>query len=100
LSVKLWLSYPYWFLASTGAWPALPADTMEAAMIDGAGRWRQVRSISLPLLLISTAPLAIAAFAFNSNIFSIIFMLTGGGPDFSGTTVPLGATDILISAIY
>jgi len=100
LWVNLWLSYPYWFLVSTGALQALPADTMEAARIDGAGRWRQFRSISLPLLLISTAPLAIAAFAFNFNNFTIIFMLTGGGPDFSGTTVPLGATDILISAIY
>ena len=100
LWVNLWLSYPYWFLVTTGALQALPQDVMEAARVDGAGRWRQFRSITLPMLMVSTAPLAIASFAFNFNNFTIIYMLTGGGPAFSGTSTPMGSTDILISAIY
>ncbi len=99
LWVNLWLSYPYWFLVCTGALQALSTETMEAARIDGAGRWRQFRSITLPLLLVSTAPLAIASFAFNFNNFTIIYMLTEGGPPFPGTS-GLGSSDILISAIY
>lgn len=99
LWVNLWLSYPYWFLVCTGALQALPSETLEAARIDGAGRWRQFRSIILPLLMVSTAPLAISSFAFNFNNFTIIYMLTEGGPAFLGTS-GLGATDILISAIY
>lgn len=99
LWVNLWLSYPYWFLVCTGALQALPGETMEAARIDGAGRWRQFRSITLPLLMVSTAPLAIASFAFNFNNFTIIYMLTEGGPPFPGTS-GLGSTDILITAIY
>ena len=100
LWVNLWLSYPYWFLVTTGALQALPGDVMEAARVDGAGRWRQFRSITLPMLLVSTAPLAIASFAFNFNNFTIIYMLTGGGPAFPGVSTPMGSTDILISAIY
>jgi arabinogalactan oligomer/maltooligosaccharide transport system permease protein len=100
LWVNLWLSYPYWFLVTTGALQALPGDVMEAARVDGAGRWRQFRSITLPMLMVSTAPLAIASFAFNFNNFTIIYMLTGGGPAFPGTSTPMGSTDILISAIY
>ena len=100
LFVNLWLSYPYWFLVCTGALQALPSETLEAATIDGAGRWRKFRSIMLPLLLVSTAPLAIASFAFNFNNFTIIYMLTGGGPNFAGSASGLGSTDILISAIY
>lgn len=100
LWVNLWLSYPYWFLVCTGALQSLPSDAIEAATIDGAGRWRRFRSIVLPLLLISTAPLAIASFAFNFNNFTIIYMLTGGGPAFAGSSTGLGSTDILISAIY
>ncbi|MDN4474816.1 ABC transporter permease subunit [Demequina sp. SYSU T00192] len=100
LFVNLWLSYPYWFLVCTGALQSLSSETTEAARIDGASGWRLFRSITFPLLLVSTAPLAIASFAFNFNNFTIIYMLTGGGPNFDDTTLPLGATDILISAIY
>jgi arabinogalactan oligomer/maltooligosaccharide transport system permease protein len=100
LAVNLWLSYPYWFLVCTGALQALSTETIEASKIDGAGATRQFRSITLPLLLISTAPLAIASFAFNFNNFTIIWMLTGGGPPMVDSSTGLGYTDILISAIY
>ncbi|TRY17515.1 ABC transporter permease subunit [Tessaracoccus rhinocerotis] len=100
LFVNVWLSYPYWFLVSTGALQSLPGDTLEAATIDGAGRWRKFQYITLPLLLVSTAPLAISSFAFSFNNFTIIYMLTEGGPGFVNSPSRLGATDILISAIY
>jgi arabinogalactan oligomer / maltooligosaccharide transport system permease protein len=98
--VNLWLSYPYWFLVCTGALQSLPDDVMEAARIDGAGVWRKFRSITMPLLLVSTAPLLIASFAFNFNNFTLIYMLTGGGPNFTDTSAALGHTDILISMVY
>lgn len=98
--VNLWLSYPYWFLVCTGALQSLPDDVLEAARIDGAGRWRTWRSITMPLLLVATAPLLIASFAFNFNNFTLIYMLTGGGPRFTDTSAALGATDILISMVY
>ncbi len=100
LWMNLWLTYPYWFLVCTGALQSLPSDAIEAATIDGAGRWRRFRSIMLPLLLVSTAPLAIANFAFSFNNFTIVYMLTDGGPAFRGDSSGLGATDILITAIY
>ncbi len=100
IGVNLWLSFPYWFLVCTGALQSLPGDVMEAARIDGAGRWRTFRSITMPLLLVSTTPLLIASFAFNFNNFTLVYMLTGGGPRFTDTSATLGHTDILISMIY
>ncbi|MFC8924227.1 ABC transporter permease subunit [Cellulosimicrobium sp. NPDC057127] len=100
LGVNLWLGFPYMFLICTGALQSLPSDVMEAAKIDGAGRWRTWRSITLPLLLVATAPLLISSFAFNFNNFTLIYMLTGGGPRFADASVPLGHTDILISMVY
>ena len=100
LWVNLWLSYPYWFLVCTGALQSLSGETLEAAKVDGAGPFRRFRSIILPLLLVSTAPLAIASFAFNFNNFTIIYMLTEGGPSIPGAPNGIGSTDILISAIY
>ncbi|NEE01111.1 ABC transporter permease subunit [Phytoactinopolyspora halotolerans] len=100
IGVNLWLSFPYWFLVCTGALQSLPSDVLEAARIDGAGWWRTWTSITPPLLLISTAPLIIASFAFNFNNFTIIYMLTEGGPRFTDTSAVLGHTDILITMIY
>ncbi|QCB92782.1 ABC transporter permease subunit [Cellulomonas shaoxiangyii] len=100
IGVNLWLSFPYWFLVCTGALQSLPEDVMEAARIDGAGRWRTFQSITMPLLLVSTTPLLISSFAFNFNNFTLVYMLTGGGPRFTDTSATLGHTDILISMIY
>jgi arabinogalactan oligomer/maltooligosaccharide transport system permease protein len=100
LGVNLWLTFPYFFLVCTGALQSLPGEIEEAARIDGASRWRQFRAITLPLLLVSTTPLLIASFAFNFNNFTIVYMLTEGGPRFTDTSAPLGHTDILITMIY
>ncbi len=56
--------------------------------------------VTLPLLLVSTAPLLIGAFAFNFNNFVLIYLLTNGGPPLTGYDVPVGATDILISFTF
>jgi len=100
LGVNLWLGFPYMFIVCTGALQSIPADTIEAARIDGAGARRILRSITLPLLMVSVAPLLIASFAFNFNNFTLIYMLTGGGPNFVGTPIVVGHTDILISMVY
>jgi arabinogalactan oligomer/maltooligosaccharide transport system permease protein len=98
--VNVWLSYPYWLLVCTGALQAIPQDALEAAEIDGAGKFRRFRSIIFPLLLVSTAPLAISSFAVAFNNFTVIYMFNNGGPSIPGAPYALGYTDILISAIY
>ena len=100
LGVNLWLGFPYMFLITTGALQSIPGELHEAGVMDGAGPWRRFRSITFPLLLVSVAPLLIASFAFNFNNFSLIYMLTGGGPNFAGAPVVIGETDILISMVY
>jgi len=100
LWVNVWLSFPYWFLVCTGALQAIPADALEAAEIDGAGKARRFQSIIVPLLLVATAPLLIASFAFSFNNFTIIYLFNSGGPSIPGAPYALGYTDILITAIY
>ncbi|CAH0197718.1 MULTISPECIES: ABC transporter permease subunit [unclassified Microbacterium] len=100
LLVNLWLGFPYMFLICTGALQAIPEDVQEAARVDGASAWQVFRSIKLPLLFVSVAPLLISSFAFNFNNFSLIYMLTGGGPRDVSANVNVGATDILITMVY
>ncbi|WP_299036181.1 ABC transporter permease subunit [uncultured Pseudokineococcus sp.] len=96
LITNLWLGFPYMFLVVTGALQAIPEDLKEAAGIDGASGFTGFRTIIFPLLLIPTAPLLVASFAFNFNNFNTIFLLTGGGP-FTPDNPTAGGTDLLIS---
>jgi arabinogalactan oligomer / maltooligosaccharide transport system permease protein len=97
--VSVWLTFPYFFLVSLGALAAIPGELVEAARVDGAGRWQVFRKVTLPLLLVAVAPLMIASFAFNFNNFANVYLLTGGGPASNDQSVA-GATDILISYTY
>jgi arabinogalactan oligomer/maltooligosaccharide transport system permease protein len=100
LVVNLWLGFPYFYLISSGALQAIPAELEEAASIDGASPRQILQRIKMPLLLQILSPLLIASFAFNFNNFNIVYLLTGGGPTnvLAGETA--GATDILITYTY
>ena len=101
LLANLWLGFPYMFLISTGALQAIPAELTESATIDGATPWQQMRLIKFPLLMITLAPLLVASFAFNFNNFTLIYLLTQGGPtDISAGDLDAGGTDILITFVY
>jgi len=100
LLVNLWLGYPYMMLICLGALQSIPGTLYEAAHVDGASWWQRFWKITLPLLLMPLAPLLIGAFAFNFNNFTLIYLLTEGGPAIAGASTPAGATDILISYTY
>ncbi|HKZ18689.1 MAG TPA: ABC transporter permease subunit [Acidimicrobiia bacterium] len=100
LLVNTWLGFPYMFLICSGALQAVPAELKEAARVDGAGAARVFRTITLPLLLVGTAPLLIGSFGFNFNNFVLPFLLTNGGPPVPGASVPVGETDLLITFTF
>lgn len=98
--VNVWLTYPYMMTISLGALQGIPYELYEAAMIDGAGKIKRFWNITFPLLMTVIAPLLVSSFAFSFNNFTIIYLITGGGPPIPGSTTPTGYTDILISYVY
>lgn len=98
--INTWLGYPYMLLVSLGALQSIPSEIYEAAHIDGASPFQRFRTITFPLLLVALAPLLIGAFAFNFNNFTLIELVTEGGPPTPGSQTPAGQTDILISYSY
>jgi len=100
LLVNTWLGFPYMFLITTGALQSIPKDLIEAAKVDGATGLQSFWRITFPLLMVSISPLLIGSFAFNFNNFTLIFLLSGGGPPIIGSEVSVGWTDILISFTY
>lgn len=98
IMMQTWLGFPFIFAMTTGVLQAIPDDLYEAAIIDGASAWNRLRTITLPLVLYSTAPIIITQYTFNFNNFNIIYLFNNGGPAAVGSNA--GGTDILVSWIY
>jgi multiple sugar transport system permease protein len=61
----------------------IPAQLYEAAEIDGAGRWGQFRSITLPMLGPATLFLVVWSTINALQLFDEVYFLTKGGPLYS-----------------
>ncbi len=59
---------------------SLPDDVYEAAKIDGAGFWRTLVSVTLPMLKGTTNVLIILGIVGSLKTFDVVKLLTGGGP--------------------
>ncbi|MFF8234015.1 carbohydrate ABC transporter permease [Streptomyces caelestis] len=68
---------------------AIPKDVYEAASLDGASRWRQLRHITLPLLLPTTLLVSVLLTVFYLQVFDEPYLLTDGGPLGSTESVAL-----------
>jgi multiple sugar transport system permease protein len=66
---------------------AIPRDVYEAAAIDGAGWWRTLFSVTLPLLRSSLAMCTVLIITGGLVAFEQFYVLTSGGPDNSTVTV-------------
>ncbi|GHH61326.1 sugar ABC transporter permease [Streptomyces umbrinus] len=68
---------------------AIPQNVYEAASLDGADRWRQLRHITLPLLRPTTLMVSVLLTVFYLQVFDEPYLLTNGGPLGSTESVAL-----------
>ena len=92
LTTNAWLSFPFMMVISLGALQSIPADLYEAARVDGASRWQQFRSITLPSLRPALVPAIILSVIWTFNQFNVIYLVSSGEPG--------GSTEILITEAY
>jgi ABC-type sugar transport system permease subunit len=79
-AISAWKGIPFMAIALLAGMKAIPPDLYEAAAIDGAGKVRQFRDITLPLLRPVTVItcLILGILAFYS--FDLVWVMTKGGP--------------------
>jgi multiple sugar transport system permease protein len=95
-----WLADPDWAMASVAlatVWWTLgfnfvlylaglqeiPRNLYEAAEVDVASRWDQMRRITIPLLRRTTALVLVLQIIASLKIFDQIFLMTAGGPNYA-----------------
>lgn len=74
---------PFAFLLFYSSLQSFPLELHEAAAVDGAGYWRTVRSVVVPVLLPSFFVTGLLRLLDALRTFDVVYILTGGGP---GTT--------------
>lgn len=78
--VAIWHHLPFTFLILYSAVTTVPRDLMEAAAIDGAGRWQRFRHVTLWAIMPAVLVAVLFRTIFAVRIFSEIWLLTEGGP--------------------
>lgn len=99
--MTVWWTLGFNFILYLAGLQEVPRELYEAASVDGASSWRQLRSITLPLLGRTTALVTVLQILASLKIFDQIYLLTLGGPNYSTRPVleyvyDLGFTDFRV----
>ncbi|MFC5452430.1 carbohydrate ABC transporter permease [Paenibacillus aestuarii] len=92
IAVDIWKWFGYHVVLFLAGLQSIPTDLYEAARVDGATRWQNIRQITLPLMMpiiiINITIATMGAF----NVFDIIYVMTAGGP--------YHATEVIMTYTY
>ncbi len=87
--VHVWRTLPFATMIILAGLTALPQDVLDAAAVDGAGYWRRLFQVILPLLLPIMCVTILFGIVFTFTDMTVIYVLTRGGP--YDTTQVLGS---------
>lgn len=89
---SVWKDTGYYALMVLAALKSIDPAYYEAASIDGAGGFRKLRSITLPLISPTLFLLVVINIIYGLQVFDSVLIMTNGGPG--------GATTVFLERIY
>jgi multiple sugar transport system permease protein len=92
IMVDIWHWTPFCFLLLLAGFESLPQDVQEAARVDGAGTWAEMRYVLIPMMMPVIAVTFLFRLVTSLKVFDEIYLLTGGGPG--------SATEVISYTIY
>lgn len=90
--INIWGGYPFYMISILAGLQGISADLYEAAAVDGATGIQQFFNISLPQLKPILISIAMLDFIWTTQNFSLIWLLTAGGPS--------RATEMMSTYVY
>jgi len=87
-----WKDLGYVMVLLLAGLQTIPTDIQEAATLDGAGWWRRLRSVTLPLLSPQIFFVVIISLINGFQVFDQVYAMTGGGPN--------GSSEVVVERIY
>jgi multiple sugar transport system permease protein len=90
--ITAWKGFPFYSLVILAALQTVPPELTEAARVDGANKTQAFFAVTLPVISPTLLLLTVLASIFSFKQFTMIWLLTGGGP--------AGATETIVIRIY
>lgn len=85
--VIIWQSVGFYTVIYLAALQTIPSDVLEAATIDGAGRFQKFKTVIFPLLSSSFTINWILCFISGLKTYDVVKVMTDGGPGFTTETI-------------
>ncbi|WP_083513561.1 carbohydrate ABC transporter permease [Curtobacterium luteum] len=79
----VWWTLGFNFVLYLAGLQEIPRELYEAAAVDGASSWQQIKSITLPLLGRTTTLVILLQIIASLKIFDQVYLMTNGGPGIS-----------------
>ncbi len=92
IAVNVWRGFPFFVITILAGLQTVPQELYDAAKVDGAGVWQRFRQVTWPSILPVVAVTTLFSAILTFNDFSIIWILTQGGPG--------NATNVLATLTY
>src|SRR6267378_5955710 len=80
IAANIWRGVPFVAICLLAGLQTISPSYYEAASLDGASGWQQLRHVTLPLLAPITAVVMTFSVLFTFTDFQLIYVLTRGGP--------------------
>jgi multiple sugar transport system permease protein len=92
--VNVWKGWPFFFLGLLAGLQAISTELYEAAEIDGASVFQKFRYITIPSLKPVFLIVCMLSLMWTMGDFTVIYMMTAGGPIDKTLTVPMASYKI------
>ncbi|MFF5256641.1 carbohydrate ABC transporter permease [Streptomyces leeuwenhoekii] len=86
---NVWRGTAFSMLVYSAALQEIPREVTEAAQVDGAGGWRRLWHITLPMIRRSIGTNLMLNTLQTLSVFGLIWVMTRGGPGDKSQTLPL-----------
>jgi multiple sugar transport system permease protein len=87
--ISVWKGFPFYSLVILAALQGVPHELYEAAIVDGANAPTRFRYVTLPAIKPTLMLLALLAFIFSYQQYTLIWQTTGGGPAYATQTLSI-----------
>ncbi len=89
IAATVWRGFPFWFVSILAALQAVPKELYEAARVDGASRWQQFWTVTVPGIRQVVIVTVLLSSIWTANSFENVWLLTQGGPSDATMVFPV-----------